>query len=77
MKMSKNSVKTILITLYLSAVQDPEPLLNGLILKETYPLNVFGSFLDKNIYNWVNIGIIDPAGNTEWFPTQGPSPQYQ
>ena len=25
--MSKNSVKTILITLYLSAVQDPEPLL--------------------------------------------------
>ena len=24
--MSKNSVKTILITLYLSAVQDPEPL---------------------------------------------------
>ena len=27
LKMSKNSVKTILITLYLSAVQDPEPLL--------------------------------------------------
>ena len=26
LKMSKNSVKTILITLYLSAVQDPEPL---------------------------------------------------
>ena len=26
--MSKNSVKTILITLYLSAVQDPEPLSN-------------------------------------------------
>ena len=28
LKMSKDSVKTILITLYLSAVQDPEPLYN-------------------------------------------------
>ena len=63
--MSKNSVKTILITLYLSAVQDPEPLFISfdgiqnqsklLILKDTTgqwpPTELFSHNLDHFNYN--------------------------
>ena len=52
--MSKNSVKTILITLYLSAVQDPEPL-----LLKTDCRNWKTSYV-KMIDVWLLFGLILP-----------------
>ena len=48
--MSKNSVKTILITLYLSAVQDPEPLLK--YQKTQMNLDTNGHFIAKIKYQF-------------------------
>ena len=45
LKMSKNSAKTILITLYSSAVQDPEPLSN--YHTEVCPKGMVHRFLRK------------------------------
>ena len=63
--MSKNPVKTILITLYLSAVQDPEPLFIQALITSTLMLFFSGLITSSNALVFVVLERHVTAG-TKW-----------